>query len=141
MLFERSGATALISIAALAVNLIGDLVLVGALGMGVSGPALATAASLGLVAAGYLRVASGCLDVPARFPSLALVAAGGGALAAIALPPGWALCATVAALAVAVAVISRRRLVDPADVEIIVRLGLPAFVERGLLRLLGAARA
>src|SRR5262249_22725779 len=69
MLHERTRATAAIAVAALAVNVAGDLLLVGVAGMGVDGPAIATTAAVAVMAGGYIAVARRDLGVrPALHP-------------------------------------------------------------------------
>ena len=52
-------------------NVVGDLILVGWAGLGVEGPALATAAALAVVAGGYIAVARRDLGTgPALHPAL-----------------------------------------------------------------------
>jgi O-antigen/teichoic acid export membrane protein len=70
MLHERTRATAAIAIAALVVNVAGDLLLVGVAGMGVDAPAIATTAAVAVMAGGYVAVARRDLGVrPALHPA------------------------------------------------------------------------
>jgi O-antigen/teichoic acid export membrane protein len=122
MLHERTGATAAIGVAALAVNVAGDLVLVGWAGAGVEGPALATAAALALMAGGYVAVARRDLGTgPALHPALlAPLLAGIVPTVLVSAPAGLACAAVASALVLA--------LCPPfgaADAELVARLDLP----------------
>ena len=78
MLHERTRETSVINVAALALNVAGDVVLIGVLDAGVAGPAIATIAALALIVAGYVVVARRDLGRgPALSPLLALPLAAG----------------------------------------------------------------
>ena len=92
MLYERSRAIASLSLVAFVVNLVFDLVLVGVVGMGVTGPAVASLLAAVPIAVGYVIVASRCAGVRARFPLSVFIAPAGGLAAALLLPaasPSW----------------------------------------------------
>ena len=131
MLNERTGVTAAISVAALAVNLGGDLISVGWLGLGGDGPALATTAALALTAGGYVAVA--CRDlraVPALHPGLLVPLIGGIVPSVLGSPPlGLACAAGSAGL-----VLALHPPIDAADAELIARLDLPSWLRAPLTR-------
>ncbi len=97
MLYERTRATAAISVAALAMNIAGDVVLVGALGAGAIGPAVASLAAMSVIAIGYLVVAGRMLGVRPRLSPVAAIAPAASIAASLALPIGAALLTGVAA--------------------------------------------
>jgi O-antigen/teichoic acid export membrane protein len=140
LLFERSRATAAISMAALAVNVAGDLLLIGAFGIGVIGPAIASVAAVAVIAAGYLLVAGRSLGVRPRFPLAVAIAPIGGMSAALALPSGWALLGAVAAGLAGLAVAVAGGLFARADTELLGRLPLPGAARRALVALLRLPR-
>ncbi|MGH2917273.1 MAG: lipopolysaccharide biosynthesis protein [Solirubrobacteraceae bacterium] len=129
MLHERTRETSLINVAALMVNIAGDIVLVGWLDAGVVGPAIATIAALAVIVAGYLVVARRDLATrPALSPALFVP------LVAGVLPPvlidgpagaGLGLAATVAAAAL---VLWRVALFAEQDADLVARLDLPAAI-------------
>jgi hypothetical protein len=138
ILYERSKATAAINVGALAINLVGDVVLIGVLGAGLIGPAVACALALAFIAGGYLVVAGRCLGVPVGVPATVAMAPAVALVATLALPAGWALVAAVAGVGVAVATASATGLFSSADAGLIERLPLPGAARRRLLSLLGA---
>jgi O-antigen/teichoic acid export membrane protein len=103
MLYERTRATAVINLAALVVNIAGDLLLVGALGAGVVGPAVASGIATAVIAGGYLVVSSRLLGVRARLPLVVALAPSIAIAAAVALPAGAALAVAVAGAVAGVA--------------------------------------
>jgi O-antigen/teichoic acid export membrane protein len=139
MLYERSGATATINVAALALNVVGDVLLIGVLGAGVIGAAVASTAALAAIAVGYLIVAGRCLRLRPRLPALIAIAPAGAFAATLALPVGWAIAAAFVAAAVGMAAAIATGLLSPADAGLIARLPLPGSVRGRLLRRLGVA--
>jgi O-antigen/teichoic acid export membrane protein len=97
LLYERSRATAAINLAALATNIAGDLLLVGVLGAGATGPAVASLAAAAVIASGYLVVAGRLLGVSPRLPAVVGLAPAVGIVACLALPAGEALIVAVVA--------------------------------------------
>jgi O-antigen/teichoic acid export membrane protein len=123
MLHERTGATATISVGALAVNVVGDLVLVGWVGMGGDGPALATTAAIALTAFGYIIVARHDLGVR---PALSLglwVPLVAGIVPAVMGSAGLGLVCAAAGAALVLAV---RPPFDAGDADLVARLDLPS---------------
>jgi O-antigen/teichoic acid export membrane protein len=133
MLHERTGVTATISAAALAVNVVGDLILVGWVGMGGDGPALATTAALALTAGGYIAVARRDLGAGPRFQPAVLVPLVAGIVptALGAAPLGLALSAGSALM---VLVLSPP--FDARDAELVARLDLPSPLRALLTRMI-----
>jgi O-antigen/teichoic acid export membrane protein len=131
MLHERTGATGVISLAALAVNVAGDLILVGWAGMGGDGPALATTAAIAVTTAIYIAVARRDLGVgPALRPELfaPLVV---GIVPTVAGSPWLGLACAAASTAL---VLALRPPFDAGDAELIARLDLPMPVRERLSR-------
>lgn len=127
MLHERTRETSLVNVAAFIANVVGDVLLVGVLGMGISGPALATIGALAIVVGGYFVTARRDVGTrPALSPGLALPCAAG-VLPAVLIggPVGAALglAATVAAAAIVLRLVA---LFSEEDAELVARLDLPA---------------
>ena len=133
MLHERTGATAAISTAALAVNVVGDLILVGWVGMGGDGPALATTAAVALTAGGYIALARRDLGTgPTLHPALfAPLVAGIVPTVLGSAPLGLALAAASAAL-----VLALRPPFSAGDAELVARLDLPSALRARLSRVI-----
>ena len=138
-LYERTPAIAAANVAALAVNAVADVVLIGALALGASGPAVATAMATAVIAGAYCVVAARCTGAAVRVPASALLATLAGVAAALALPGIWAL-PVACGVALAILAGARRSLtISSADAELARRLGIPAAATRVLGRLLGSA--
>lgn len=127
MLYERTRETSGINVAALALNVVLDIVLVGMLDAGVLGPAVATIATLAVIAVGYLAVARRDLGTaPVLSPALALPLAAG-VLPAVLLDGAAAVAAGLAGAALAAAlVLWRLALFSQQDADLVARLDLPA---------------
>lgn len=129
MLYERTREASLINAAALAVNIVGDVVLIGVLDAGVIGPAIATIAALAVIVVGYLCVAQRdlCLRLPLS-PLLALPLAAG-ILPSVLLPPstGVALGMLGACAATGYA-LWRLPLFEAEDAQLVARLDLPSAI-------------
>ena len=131
MLHERTGLTATISGVALAVNVGGDLLVVGLLGLGGDGPALATTAALAVTAAGYVWVARRDLGAtPALHPTLFAPLVAGIVPTVLGSPPIGLACAAASAILVLVL----RPPFAAGDAELIARLDLPPRLRRPLSR-------
>lgn len=127
MLNERTRATSLINVAALALNVVADVLLVGVLGTGVIGPAIATVATLALIVAGYLVVARRDLGTaPVLSPALLLPLAAGVVPACLLGSIGGAALGLAGAVAGTVLVLWRLALFTAEDAELVARLDLPA---------------
>jgi O-antigen/teichoic acid export membrane protein len=126
VLHERSRALGLISVVAALLNVVGDFVLVGIAGVGIVGPAIATAASLVVIAGGYFYVAADCLQLRPSFPLAMLLPGAAGVAAALAFH--GILVPAVGVLAVIVSSIVVFRLAKPfsaQDVDMIDKLDIP----------------
>jgi O-antigen/teichoic acid export membrane protein len=133
MLHERTGATAAISVGALCVNVVGDLILVGSVGMGGDGPALATTAAIALTAGGYIAVARRDLGVgPALSPVLWAPLAAGIVPAVLWSAPLGLVCAAASAALV----VLLRPPFDAGDAELVARLDLPSPLRAPLSRMI-----
>jgi O-antigen/teichoic acid export membrane protein len=137
MLGERTRAIAAISALAFALNVAADFVLIGWLDAGVIGPAIATVATVAVVAAGYFVVARRELaTAPALHPALVLPLVAG-VLPPLLLPPwpGVPIGVVGAALAT-VLVFWRAPLFTAEDAGLIGRLDMPDAWRRRLVRLI-----
>jgi O-antigen/teichoic acid export membrane protein len=126
MLHERTRQTSVINVAALALNVVGDIVLVGVLDVGILGPAIATIATLVVIVAGYLVVARRDLGTtPVLSPMLALPLAAGMLPAVLLDGAGAAAVGLTGAAAAAALVLWRLALFSEQDADLVARLDLP----------------
>jgi len=127
MLHERTREVSLVNVVALLLNVVADVALVGVLGLGIVGPAIATIATLLVIVAGYLVVARRDLQTaPALSPALALPVAAGVLPAVLVDGAVGVALALGAALVVTAFVLWRLALFAEPDVELVQRLDLPA---------------
>jgi O-antigen/teichoic acid export membrane protein len=134
MLHERSGAVAAVNVAALGVNVAGDVLLVGLVGMGVTGPAVATAAAMMIIAVGYRMVASRDVGIATRVSPLPLLPAIVSIAAILALRSPTGVVVAIAGAVVATALILRfGSLFDTEDAVLLAKLDLPAPVRSRLV--------
>jgi O-antigen/teichoic acid export membrane protein len=133
MLNERTGATAAISTAALVINVGGDVILVGWVGMGGNGPAIATTAAVALTAAGYIAVARRDLGVAPRLRLVLLVP-----LAAGVVPTalGSSLLGLACAIASGLLVLALASPFEAGDAELVARVDLPERLRAPLARMI-----
>lgn len=127
MLNERTRATSVINVVALALNVVADVVLIGVLDVGLLGPAIATIGTLVVIVAGYLVVARRDLQTaPVLSPALALPLAAG-VLPAVLLDGAAGVVLGLGGVVVATAlVLWRLALFVEQDAELVARLDLPA---------------
>lgn len=137
VLHERTKAVGILNSVAAAVNVVGDVVLIGPLDMGIAGAAIATAAAVAIVWAGYLEVGRKAVGSTRRLhPALLTPLAVG--LAPGLVWGGWLGVATGTAAAAVSALAVQRwlRPFAPEDAELVARLDMPprlkALVLRGL---------
>ena len=139
--YDRTRELALVNVAAAAVNVIGDIVLIGVLGFGIEGAALATAAAVGVIALGYYRIvskATGSVTPPRTALLVAPLFAG--LLPALLVTGVWAAVIGVAsAVAVTVVVVAICSPFDRADAELVASLDLHPRVKALALRGLAIA--
>ena len=133
LLHERSGATAAINVGALAVNVCGDIVLVGLLGAGVVGPAIASTLAMVPIAAGYLLVAARATGARTRLPAVVALAPAAGIVATLVLPALAALGVAVAAVVAACALAVAGGMFSADDADLVERLRLPASWRRRIV--------
>lgn len=144
VLYERTRPVGVLNAAAAAINIGGDILLVGPLHMGIVGAAIATTAALAVISVGYVVVARRCLG-EARWPNpLVLLPLLAGLTVTLAAHDPYA---TVGGLvAVVVATVAVQVIVRPfaaGDAELIEALDIPGPAKRVLVRALlraGAAR-
>jgi O-antigen/teichoic acid export membrane protein len=133
MLNERTGATGAISVTALAVNVVGDMLLVGLVGMGGDGPAIATLAATAVTVSGYVAVARRDLGVtPTVRPELLAPLAAGVVPTVLGSAALGLACAAVAAALVLVL----RPPFDAGDAQLVGRLDLPSWLRGPLSRMI-----
>jgi O-antigen/teichoic acid export membrane protein len=139
VLHERTKAIGVINVVAAAVNVALDFLLVGAFGVGIEGPAIATVISTVVIMVGYAWVAADCIGaaLPRKFPAMMLpaIAATGPCLASDDAR-GWIL-GTVAVIVASVIVLAVARPFSRADADLISGLDIPAPLKRFALRTLG----
>lgn len=136
MLNELTRVVGAISVLSAAVNVVGDLILIGALGFGVWAAAASTTAAVAIVWVGYLLFARRDLGSTALPNPLLFIPFLAGFIPALALPPGLALIVgSLAALAAGAVVLRLLRLFGTSDVDTIERLQMWAPVRRVALRL------
>lgn len=127
MLHERTREVSLVNIAALVLNVIADIVLIGVLRVGIVGPALATIAALVVIVVGYFVVARRDLGTaPVLSPALALPLAAGVVPAVMLEGVAGAVLGVAGASAAAGLVLWRLTLFVEQDAELVARLDLPA---------------
>jgi O-antigen/teichoic acid export membrane protein len=126
VLHERARSLASINALAAVINVIGDWLLIGVLGVGIAGPALATAGTLALVAVGYIWVAADCIGSPRHLPLAMIAPAVVGVALALTLPSALGAAASVAGtLLTAIVVLRWQRPFAAQDVDLIGRLDIP----------------
>jgi O-antigen/teichoic acid export membrane protein len=140
--FDRTRETAIINLAAAALNIVSDLVLIGVLHCGLWAPALNTVLSVAVIWLGYHHVAARCLDsrtgpdllwlAPVAVAPVPLLLASG------ALAVGLSLAGAAAAIAM---VFVYSRLFRRGDVELLAALDMPHRVRAWSVRLLQLTRA
>lgn len=137
VLHERSRAMGMINLLAAAVNVVGDLLLVGVVGIGIEGPAIATVASLAVIALGYNMVAGDCIGERLRLP-LAILAPGlcGVALSLVLGSVPAVVVGTSAVGVVTVGVLAWCRPFTAGDAEMIAKLDIPEAARRRLIALI-----
>jgi O-antigen/teichoic acid export membrane protein len=135
VLYERTRVIGLISVAAAVLNIVGDVLTVGPLGMGVTGPAVATSVCLALLYFSYFIVARQCLESTTPLRPILFGPMLGGLLPALLLPSAAAVPVGVIATAiVTVWVVAVVRPFAPEDAELIEKLDMPVAVKRLALR-------
>lgn len=135
LLHEATRAVSWISVAAAAVNVVGDLVLIGPLGLGTTGAAVATAVAVAVIAGGYMHVAARVAGTVVRWPVIiGLAPVTAGIVLALALPGGFGAvigAGVVAMLSIALLVSGAVFVVE--DAEVVRRLAMPASLRRFVL--------
>lgn len=133
LVYERSRAIAGVSLAGLAVNIAGDVLLVGPLDAGVLGPAIATVMALAVIAGGYLVVAGRDLGVRAAMPPALVAPLVASLVPVLLLPATLAVPLGVAAAVATTGLILRLvPLFTAEDADMLERLDLPAPLRRRL---------
>lgn len=131
MLHERTRETAVINVAALGLNVVGDIVLIGLLGAGIAGPAIATTAALAVIVAGYFVIVRRDLRTAPVLSFALVLPLGAGLLPAVlvagalGVSGGFTACALVT-----IAVLWRVPLFAHEDADLVARLDLPVPIRR-----------
>lgn len=137
VLHERARSLGAINVLAAVINVGGDWLLISRFGVGIAGPALATAASLAVVAVGYLWVAADCIDHRRTLPLAMIAPALAGTTIALGLPNAVGAGASVAGtLLTATTVFLLRHPFVAQDIDLIGRLDIPGPFKRLTLRAL-----
>lgn len=131
VLHERSRAIGAINSVAAIVNVVGDLLLVGVLGVGIVGPAIVTAVSLAVITIGYFHVAADCVDRPRTLPLAMVAPAVVGAVLALAFSGGLGVAVGFAGtIGTATVVFLWKKPFAASDVDLIGRLDIPGPLKR-----------
>jgi O-antigen/teichoic acid export membrane protein len=126
VLHEATVPVGLISIGAAALNVVGDLVLIGAFGVGIIGAAIATTLSILCIVVGYDRLVARRLGTSARLGPLVFAPLVVGVTAALLLPAGAAAAVGwLLALACTIALLMFGRVFGAEDAVIIQHLPAP----------------
>src|SRR5207248_2666447 len=126
-----------INVVAAVVNVVGDLILVGVIGVGVIGPAIATVVSFGVIAAGYFYVAADCLELHPTLPFATMVPAAVGVAGALSLHGPFAPVLGLAAVVASSLIVLRwARPFTSGDVDMIEKLDMPASLKKLVVNVL-----
>jgi O-antigen/teichoic acid export membrane protein len=140
VLHERGRAIAVINVLAAAMNIAGDIVTVGPLGMGINGPALVTGVTVGIVALGYLLVAAESLEVEPWLNPILFLPVIAGLVPSLILSGGARVAVGVgAALGSAAVITVWARPFDTQDADLLAKLDMPPARKRLALRGLALA--
>lgn len=142
VLHERTRPVGILNAVAAAINIGGDVVLIGPLDMGIAGAAIATTVALAVISSGYVVVARRCLG-EVRWPNpLVLLPLVAGLVVALATDGTYAVVGGVAAVVLTtVAVQAAWRPFAAEDAEMIDALDIPGPAKRALMRALAHAGA
>jgi O-antigen/teichoic acid export membrane protein len=138
VLHERTREIGLVNVAAAVVNVVLDFVLIGALDVGITGPAIATVLAITIVLFSYARIA---LDATGSDVSLGLGFMLAPFACALAIgiafdgPAGW-VAAAVSSIVCGALVLSLRSPLGQEDAALVSQLDMPGPVKRLTLRLL-----
>ncbi|MEJ7786505.1 MAG: oligosaccharide flippase family protein [Solirubrobacteraceae bacterium] len=139
-LHEETRLVALINALALTVNVVADILLIGVVGMGITGAAVATSLAIAVVAVGYFRVARNRTESVARVKPVLLAPLFAGLAASLLLSGAASIVCGVAATAIsATYVVVRERPFQPADAVLVEQLDIPAPVKRLALKAISLA--
>jgi O-antigen/teichoic acid export membrane protein len=131
LLHQASAAVGVTNMVAAAVNITLDLLLLGVLGFGIWSAAAATVVAVAVIVVGYARTARKRTQSVGAMRPLVLLPAVVGIASALALGRGAAAAVGIpAAIVVGAVVLTRGRLFDPQDAQLIERLDLPGPVRR-----------
>jgi O-antigen/teichoic acid export membrane protein len=139
LLHERTRPVAAVNLAAAGLNVVGDVVLIGPLGLGVDGAAVATLIALAALLGGYMRIARSCTGLTTRLPLGLLAPIACGVAPTLALSS--ALGAVIGVVSAAIAAAATQLWLSPfaaEDVEVIQSLDMPPRLMRVAVRAINA---
>lgn len=139
VLHERMRPLAILNIVAAAINIGGDVLLVGPVGLGISGPAVATTIATAVLAVGYVRLAARPIGSDVRLRPVLIAPVLAGLLPTLLLPTAAGIaCGLAAPLILALIILIWIAPFEVADANLVAQLDLPAGVRRWALRVIGA---
>lgn len=136
VLYEETRRVGRVSVLAALVNVVGDFLLIGPVGLGGTGAAVATAGAMFLLLIGYARIVARCIGTAVPTRSIVLLAPLlTGTLLSLGRS-GWSSAVVVSAVAgvVAVALLRAGWVFEKSDVEFLDQLRLPDAIRRALER-------
>jgi O-antigen/teichoic acid export membrane protein len=139
LLYERTRAIAVTNLLAAAINVVGDIVLVGVFNVGIIGPAIATAATVMCLWAGSLVVAKQAVGLPPRINPIVFAPVVVGVVAPLAHAGLLLTCVGMGAtLLVGLWILRVGRMFAADDVALISQLDIPQPLKRLTLKFVNA---
>jgi O-antigen/teichoic acid export membrane protein len=139
ILFECTRPIAVINLAAAAINVVGDVLLVGVFNVGIVGAAIATTTAVVSVWAGYLVVAKRAVGLRGRINPVVFTPAAVGAVAPLAHAGVWLTCVGVGAtLLVGLGILRVGHMFAADDVAFFSQLDIPEPFKRLTLKFVNA---
>ncbi len=137
VLHERTKGIGVVNIGAALINVVGDIVLVGPVGLHLAGPAIATAVAMATIVIGYTAIVRDCTSAKVALPITSLLPCVAGLIPALLLTHALAVpVAVVATAACAAMVVAYAKPFDRSDLDLISRLDIPGPLKRITLRTL-----
>lgn len=137
VLHERARSIGAINAVAAVINVVGDWLLIGVFGVGIVGPAIVTAATLGIITIGYFHVAADCIGHRRELPAALMAPGVVGIGLALAVDGVIGVAVSiVGTLSTAVIVFVWRRPFAAEDIELIGKLDIPRPFKQLTLRAL-----
>jgi O-antigen/teichoic acid export membrane protein len=137
VLHERTRGVGIVNAAAALVNIAGDIVLVGPVGLHLVGPAIATSVAMGTIVVGYVTIVRDCTSADVTLPVIFLLPCAAGMIPALALEHAVAVPVAILATAIcAAAVVAFANPFDRSDLDLISHLDIPGPLKRLAVRTL-----